>query len=101
MGIELEIVSPSKVIAKESGVSEISLPGSVGQLGIFPDHTEFMTTLGTGPLTYKQGGLVQTFNISGGLFTINKNKATVLVESLLATVTPIEDARRDKTERIR
>lgn len=94
MAIELEIVAPNRVVASESGVTEISLPGSVGQLGILPDHTEFMTSLGTGTLSYKKGGSVQTFNISGGLFTINKNRATVLVENLLATITDIGDARR-------
>lgn len=100
MAIELEIVAPNKIVARESGVSEISLPGAVGQLGILPDHTEFMTSLGTGVLTYKKGGVVQSFNISGGLFTIINNKAVVLVDSLLATVTSIEDARRrEKSEK--
>lgn len=94
MSIELEIVSPNKVIAKETGVTEILLPGSLGRLGVLPDHTELMTSLGTGPLSYKKGGSEQTFNISGGLFSIQNNKATILVETLLATVTDIDDARR-------
>lgn len=94
MTIELEIVAPNRIVASETGVTEISLPGLVGQLGVLPDHTELMASLGTGSLTYKKGSTTQSFNISGGLFTINKNRATVLVESLLATVTDIGDAKR-------
>lgn len=97
--IELEIVTPNKIVAQEKNVTEIILPCSQGEVNILPGHTEFMSTLGQGQITYKIKGNSQSYQITGGLVAINNNKATILVDSLLATVTSLDDARKDKTER--
>lgn len=96
MNIELEIVSPNEIVAKESGVTEVIIPALWGQMDVLPQYTEYMTTLRQGELTYKKGGEKRSFNITGGLFTISKDKATVLVDGLMATVTSLNEARNKK-----
>lgn len=94
--IELEIVSPSETVAKESNVSEIIIPAEWGQVDILPQHTEYMTTLRQGELSYKISGEKKTLNITGGLFMISHNKATVLADGLFATVTSLDEVRQKK-----
>jgi F-type H+-transporting ATPase subunit epsilon len=96
MNIELEIVSPNEIVAKESGVTEVIIPALWGQMDVLPQYTEYMTTLRQGELTYKRGSEKKSFNITGGLFTISKDKATVLIDGLMATVTSLNEARNKK-----
>lgn len=93
MALELEILTPGEVLAKEPSVDEILIPAHWGQMGILPQYTDFITTLTPGELTYRAGSKKKSHNISGGVIAIKEGKATVLVDSLLATVTPIEEAR--------
>jgi len=93
MSLDLEILTPNEVLAKESSVDEILIPAFWGQMGILPQHTDFVTTLTEGKLSYRVGGKSKSHNITGGLIAIKNGKATILVDSLIATVTPIESAR--------
>jgi len=93
MALELEILTPNEVLAKETSVDEVVIPAEWGQMDIFPEHTDFITTLTGGELLYRAGGNEKKHNITGGLIAIKDNKATVLVDGLLATVTNIDDAR--------
>ena len=94
--MKLEIVAPDEVIAQEDGVQEIVLPGTLGELDVLPQHTEFMTTLTEGTVRFKRQGTEKTYNITGGFFSIKNNEATMLVDGLLATVTNIDEARRQR-----
>ena len=97
--IELEIVSPKEVLAKETHVTEIVLPGTKGQLDVLPGHTELISTLKQGEVRYKTTSSSKSYNITGGLFAINNNKASILIDSLIATVTNLDDVRRGKEDR--
>ena len=99
MQLELEIVTPSGQLAKES-VDELIVPGHWGQLDILPQHTDFITTLTVGTLAYCTGTAKQSHNISGGLLTITGNKATVLVDGLMATVTPLDPEKRKRKDAV-
>ena len=94
--IELEVVTPNETVAKETGVTEVIIPAEWGQMDVLPQHTEYMTTLRQGELSYKIAGEKKTLNITGGLFTIAHNKATVLADGLFATVTSLEEARNHR-----
>lgn len=93
MALELEILTPKEILAKEPSVQEIIIPALWGQMGILPQYTDYVTTLTSGEISYKVGAESKTHNISGGMIAIKDGKATVLVDSLLATVTNIQDAR--------
>lgn len=98
MALELEILTPKEVLAKESSVDEITIPAYWGQMGILPQYTDYVTTLTSGEITYRVGPNKQSHNISGGLITIKNGKATILVDSLIATITNIDKAREQRVE---
>ena len=91
--LSLELLTPSEVLANESKVDEIVIPANWGQMGILPQHTDFVTTLTEGELSYRVGTKKKTHNILGGLFKIKNGRATILLDGVMATVTPIKSAR--------
>ena len=50
--IELIIVTPERQLLRET-VTEVTLPGADGQLGVLPGHAPLITELGIGELTYR------------------------------------------------
>src|ERR1035441_8762126 len=53
--IRLEIVTPEKLVAHDA-VSEVTLPGKNGYLGVLPGHAPLLTELAPGELEYTSGG---------------------------------------------
>ncbi len=96
MNLELEILTPKEVLAKENKVDEIVIPAAWGQMGVLPMYTDFVTALTPGELTYRVGTNKKSHNITGGLFVVKNGVATILVDGLMATVTQIDDARKKK-----
>ena len=77
--IQLVIVTPQRQILKET-VTEVTLPGADGYLGVLPGHAPLITELGVGELTYR------TASGQSGLLAIIRGFAEVLPDrvSLLA-----------------
>jgi len=77
--IQLVIVTPERQILKET-VSEVTMPGADGYLGVLPGHAPLITELGVGELTYR------TASGQSGLLAIIRGFAEVLPDrvSLLA-----------------
>ena len=53
--IELVVVTPERQLLRES-VTEVTLPGAGGCLGVLPGHAPLITELGIGELTYRKKG---------------------------------------------
>lgn len=94
--MELEIITPKEVIAREAKISRVVIPASWGQMEILPGYADYMTTLDRGTLTYFKNGEEVSRNISGGILTVSKEKVTVLVDDVLASVSSLEEARQKK-----
>lgn len=90
MNLELEILTPNQVLAKEPEVDELIIPASWGQMDILPMHTDFVTALTEGEVIYRSQGSEKRHGISGGLLRIKDGKAAILADGLLATVRPIK-----------
>src|SRR5258708_10199294 len=52
--LTLEVVTPEGLLLREE-VDEVIAPGALGYFGVRPGHTPFLSTLGVGELTYRQG----------------------------------------------
>lgn len=50
----LEVVTPEGLLLREE-VDEVVAPGEMGYFGVLPAHTPFLSTLGLGEITYRQG----------------------------------------------
>jgi len=78
--LKLEMVTPYKLVLSVE-VDEVTAPGTVGELGVLPDHTSLLTTLKVGELTYKQGNETFHVAVNWGYVEVEDNVMTVLVET--------------------
>jgi len=80
--IELVVVTPERQLLRES-VTEVTLPGAGGCLGVLPGHAPLITELGIGELTYqkKNGGEAVHVAIISGFAEVLGDRVTVLAET--------------------
>jgi len=80
--INLEIVSPDRKVYSGE-VKSVSAPGIEGGFQVLSNHAPYVTTLGIGKVKIEStDGSEIIFAISGGIFEVSKNKATILAESI-------------------
>ncbi|MCB0207665.1 MAG: F0F1 ATP synthase subunit epsilon, partial [Anaerolineae bacterium] len=76
--ISLELLTPQKVAA-QIDVSEATLPGSLGQFTVLPDHAPYVAQLKPGVLRYTSGEGVQSAVVIGsGFAEVVDNRLLVL-----------------------
>lgn len=80
--IELIIVTPERQLLRET-VTEVTLPGADGQLGVLPGHAPLITELGIGELVYrtKSGAVSDPIAIISGFAEVLGERVTVLAET--------------------
>ena len=80
--IELIIVTPVRQLLRET-VTEVTLPGADGQLGVLPGHAPLITELGIGELIYrsKSGSQSEPIAIISGFAEVLGERVTVLAET--------------------
>ena|SRR2546423_15097872 len=77
--LQLEIVTPERRVISES-VDMVTVPGLNGELGILPGHTQLISQLRTGVLTYTQAGATYKLHVSGGFVEVSDDRVSVLAE---------------------
>jgi F-type H+-transporting ATPase subunit epsilon len=78
--LSLEVATPSRLVVAET-VDEVVIPGSQGYFGVLPGHAPFLTTLGIGELTYRQGRDERHMAISGGFAEVRNDKVIILADT--------------------
>jgi F-type H+-transporting ATPase subunit epsilon len=79
--IQLVVVTPERQILKET-VSEVTLPGADGYLGVLPGHAPLITEMGIGELTYKtKGGQSGLLAVIRGFAEVLPDHVSVLAET--------------------
>jgi len=83
MTVHCDIVSAEEEIF--SGLVEfVSVRGSLGELGIYPDHTPLLSELKPGAVEIrKQGGDEDIVYVSGGYLEVQPNKITILADTAM------------------
>ena len=82
--IHVDVVSAEESIF--SGEAEfVVLPGEVGELGIYPQHTPLITRIkpGTVRITPAGGGEEQTIFVAGGVLEVQPQVITVLADTAI------------------
>ena len=82
--LTLEVVTPEKVLL-ETSADYVTIPGSVGELGILAGHLPLLTSLKSGVLSYKSGGEQKKYAIHYGFAEVCKDKITVLANEAEAS----------------
>jgi F-type H+-transporting ATPase subunit epsilon len=80
--LKLEIVTPEAKIYSED-VNMVTLPGSEGELGIYPKHVPLLTTLKPGELRVVQNGRETALAVGEGFVEIKTDSVSVLTDMAL------------------
>jgi len=80
--LKLEIVTPEKTAYSED-VEMVTLPGSEGELGVYPNHVPLLTTLNPGELRVVKGGRESFLAIGEGFVEITGSSVSVLTDMAL------------------
>jgi F-type H+-transporting ATPase subunit epsilon len=80
--LKLEIVTPEQKIYSED-VSMVTLPGSEGELGIYPKHVPVLTTLKPGELRVVKDGRETSMAVGEGFVEIKADSVSVLTDTAL------------------
>jgi F-type H+-transporting ATPase subunit epsilon len=80
-GIHLQVITPTALVVDEQ-VDEVVAPGEAGEFGVLPSHTPFITTLHTGELRYRRGGVETKLIIEGGVADVRDDKVNIMTDSV-------------------
>ena len=78
--LTLEIATPMRLVVSDT-VDEVVAPGIEGYFGVLPGHAPFLTTLGIGVVTYRNGREEQQLAIAGGFAEVRNDKVIILADS--------------------
>ncbi len=98
--LKLEIVTPESVIYAED-VDMVTLPGSEGETGIYPNHVPLMTKVQAGELVVKRGGAEEILAVGEGFAEITGDHVAILTDNAIDSADNDEAAAeeaKDKAE---
>ena len=77
--LKLEIVTPEGVTYSED-VEMVTLPGSEGEMGIFPNHVPLMTQVSSGEIVARRGGRDEWLAVGDGFVEITAGRVAILTD---------------------
>ena len=77
----LEIITPEKKIFSGE-VTSVKVPGAIGQFQILKNHAPIISTLVKGQVVVKSASGNESFEVTGGVVEVLKNKIVVLAETV-------------------
>ena len=98
--LRLEIVTPEKIAYSEN-VEMVTLPGSEGELGVYPNHVPLLTTLNPGELRVLKGGKEMFLAIGEGFVEVTGSAVSVLTDMALDVTAIDESAAEEAVARAR
>ena len=78
--LSLEVITPDRVLVKEE-VDMVEANGMVGEFGVLPGHTEYLTILEIGEVRFMKDGKTTSLATGSGFGEILGDKVTFLVDS--------------------
>ena len=82
--LKLEIVTPESIIYSED-VDMVTLPGSEGDIGIYPNHVPLMTKVQAGELIVKRGGAEEILAVGEGFAEITGDHVAILTDNAIGS----------------
>ena len=78
--LKLEIVTPETIIYSQD-VEMVTLPGSEGEAGIYPNHVPLMTRVQAGEIIVNRGGTEEVVAIGEGFAEITGDHIAILTDN--------------------
>jgi len=82
--LKLEIVTPETTAYSED-VGFVTLPGSEGELGVYPRHVPLLTTLKPGELRVLKNGHETALAVGEGFVEITADRVSILTDMALGS----------------
>src|ERR1700704_4827068 len=81
--LKLEIITPEGTVYSED-VEIVTMPGVVGQLGVYPQHVPLMTQMVPGEMIVRKDGRDVFIATGEGLIDVTANRVSVLTDLAVA-----------------
>jgi F-type H+-transporting ATPase subunit epsilon len=81
--LQFSLVSPERELYS-GDVDQVDVPGTEGDLGIYPNHSPLMAAIRTGTITVYQDGFETKFFVQGGFADVTPEGLTVLAEKAVS-----------------
>lgn len=81
--LQFSLVSPERELYS-GDVDQVDIPGTEGDLGVFPNHSPLMAAIRTGTITVYENGAETKFFVQGGFADVTPSGLTVLAEKAVA-----------------
>jgi len=94
--VRLELATPVRQLVSAEA-DEVVAPGSEGYFGVLPGHAPFLTTLGSGEVSYRHGREEGHLAVIGGFAEVQDDRVMILAE----TAERPEEIDRERAERAR
>ena len=94
--MRLELATPVRQLVSAEA-DEVVAPGSEGYFGVLPGHAPFLTTLGSGEVSYRHGREEGHLAVIGGFAEVQDDRVMILAE----TAERPEEIDRGRAERAR
>jgi F-type H+-transporting ATPase subunit epsilon len=78
--LQVDIVTPDRSLFS-GRVDMVTLPGSLGQMGILPGHAPLLSTLDIGEIILHIGNASQFVAVGGGVVEVRPDKVTILADT--------------------
>jgi F-type H+-transporting ATPase subunit epsilon len=102
--LKLEIVTPDATVYSED-VDMVTLPGAVGEIGIYPQHVPLMTQMVPGQMIVRKGGRDDYLAVGEGLVDVTSSRVAILTDMAVAAgnidEAKAEEARQRAAARLR
>ncbi|MGB0645546.1 MAG: hypothetical protein ACPGQS_00150 [Bradymonadia bacterium] len=80
--MKFNVVTPTGAVI-DTDVSEVTVPGALGEFTVLPEHRPAVLMVGGGRLSYVENGSVGSLYVKGGIVEIGPEHVTVLTDIAL------------------
>ena len=77
--MRLRIVTPTRILV-DAEVSQVTAPGTAGEMGILPQHVTFLGQMDTGVVSFDEGGKRNKVIVRGGYVEVINDVVTILAD---------------------
>ena len=78
--LHLQVITPERKLVDRQ-VKFVSAPGSGGEFGVLPGHTEFFTSLGSGEISYEDDSGTHFLAVAWGYAEVKPESVVILAEN--------------------
>ncbi len=78
--VRFELATPTRLVVTAE-VEEVVAPGVEGYFGVWPGHAPFLASLGTGLVSYRDGGPEHVLAVNGGFAEVRPDRVIILADT--------------------